>query len=536
MKKVLLPLIALLFSGVLSVSAGKIEVDYFKLAADNQSLGDAQFDPTMNELVANSDGTYLLKDVANSGFDLHFSLVDGELKYLNSNINGTGLQMPTDPEGKSYKLNLTTAYDHLNGIGDVMIPAGAKTISGSLYIYPGLPLNGATLIKETAEELVYRVMVGTKFVFKIALDDDPSKVSANFNNNGVIVFNVTEKLPANVGYVNGGGETLFESSHSDIATVDGACKVGNFAGSGVPFSFKLGSVVGDKTSLVFVDGGLSSTENADAYQTLEGATFKLVNASGATVTGPVAIRPAGCYAEEPEGGASPTGDHYKVYIDVKLGDVTGFAVFESSPLSPAPKGELFDFTVYYPFNTTTVLNTYKWNVDLTDGNNCVVYNFLNSGFNIPLVFGEKQDDATGSLSPISFPDEYIKSNVNNKILLTIPGSSDGFSAKFSGEDGTGEVSILNPAFWVATSFSQVRYYEENGKLRKHCRLVLGTNSFYAVEWDMYADSSALDDIVADENAPVEYYNLQGMRVNRDNLAPGIYIRHQGGKSVKIYVK
>lgn len=47
----------------------------------------------------------------------------------------------------------------------------------------------------------------------------------------------------------------------------------------------------------------------------------------------------------------------------------------------------------------------------------------------------------------------------------------------------------------------------------------------------------IEDIVNDNaNAPVEYYNLQGIRVNGDNLTPGIYIRRQGTEVTKVYVR
>lgn len=48
--------------------------------------------------------------------------------------------------------------------------------------------------------------------------------------------------------------------------------------------------------------------------------------------------------------------------------------------------------------------------------------------------------------------------------------------------------------------------------------------------------SGIEDVVVDENAPVEYYNLSGMRVNGDNMAPGVYIKRQGAKATKVYVK
>lgn len=49
-------------------------------------------------------------------------------------------------------------------------------------------------------------------------------------------------------------------------------------------------------------------------------------------------------------------------------------------------------------------------------------------------------------------------------------------------------------------------------------------------------STAIDGIEADdENAPVEYFNLQGIRVNSDNLTPGVYVRRQGSKTTKVLV-
>lgn len=38
------------------------------------------------------------------------------------------------------------------------------------------------------------------------------------------------------------------------------------------------------------------------------------------------------------------------------------------------------------------------------------------------------------------------------------------------------------------------------------------------------------------DAPVEWFNLQGMKVSGENLAPGVYVRRQGTKTEKIFVK
>ncbi len=57
-------------------------------------------------------------------------------------------------------------------------------------------------------------------------------------------------------------------------------------------------------------------------------------------------------------------------------------------------------------------------------------------------------------------------------------------------------------------------------------------------WSKYG-IGATDDIPVDDydpSQPVEYYNLQGMRVDADALTPGIYIRRHGGKSEKIAIR
>lgn len=46
-----------------------------------------------------------------------------------------------------------------------------------------------------------------------------------------------------------------------------------------------------------------------------------------------------------------------------------------------------------------------------------------------------------------------------------------------------------------------------------------------------APSSGINEIVNDENTPIEYYNLQGVKV--DNPEKGIYIKKQGNKTTKV---
>ena len=54
------------------------------------------------------------------------------------------------------------------------------------------------------------------------------------------------------------------------------------------------------------------------------------------------------------------------------------------------------------------------------------------------------------------------------------------------------------------------------------------------DYDPTIGNVGIDDVNADRDAPVEYYNLQGMRV--DNPADGLYIRRQGNTATKVLVK
>ena len=45
--------------------------------------------------------------------------------------------------------------------------------------------------------------------------------------------------------------------------------------------------------------------------------------------------------------------------------------------------------------------------------------------------------------------------------------------------------------------------------------------------------SGVDNAWSENNLPVEYYNLQGLRVDSNKLTHGIYIKRQGGKTTKV---
>ena len=59
------------------------------------------------------------------------------------------------------------------------------------------------------------------------------------------------------------------------------------------------------------------------------------------------------------------------------------------------------------------------------------------------------------------------------------------------------------------------------------------------EMTIKSSNDGVDSIVtdaADSDAEVIYYNLQGVRVAADNMAPGVYVRVQGDKATKVVVR
>lgn len=51
-------------------------------------------------------------------------------------------------------------------------------------------------------------------------------------------------------------------------------------------------------------------------------------------------------------------------------------------------------------------------------------------------------------------------------------------------------------------------------------------------WSAGVDAIGVDNA----DAPVEYFNIQGVRVSADNLTPGLYIKRQGTEATKVLVK
>ena len=128
----------------------------------------------------------------------------------------------------------------------------------------------------------------------------------------------------------------------------------------------------------------------------------------------------------------------------------------------------------------------------------------------------------------------------------------------TGNLGNGQVAIIDITDGVAKATAPIKSYPEEGfgatANAQYATAVLTKaegqlNGIIYIYANVYAQglgcfkyagesTDAISDIInaEDADADAEYYNLQGIRVDADNLTSGFYIRRQGNTAAKIYVR
>lgn len=125
-------------------------------------------------------------------------------------------------------------------------------------------------------------------------------------------------------------------------------------------------------------------------------------------------------------------------------------------------------------------------------------------------------------------DKYFELDITDPEKVTLPaycytGCSWGYGELYWGLVGTNTFYIENNTVKAPT----------NGM-----GIIDDTGFYYANQWGEFAlvlpESDGVTEIIADDNAPIEYFDMQGRKVaNPEN---GIYIRRQGTKTSKICIK
>lgn len=148
----------------------------------------------------------------------------------------------------------------------------------------------------------------------------------------------------------------------------------------------------------------------------------------------------------------------------------------------------------------------------------------------------------GANDPKWWTDPGVRVYINNTFTFTVP---EGYKLlSITANQGTASASNFNIANFAASvgsmdSAGHVWTAPENENvstviLKKESKST-GRFGGFTVKY-VSSGLSAIEEIEVDVNAPVEFFNLQGVRVNAESVAPGIYVVRQGAKTMKVLVK
>ena len=144
------------------------------------------------------------------------------------------------------------------------------------------------------------------------------------------------------------------------------------------------------------------------------------------------------------------------------------------------------------------------------------------------------------LWPCGSPDHKIEYRVYNGGTITIEGTESFEKVEFTGallntintETGLIECNDDNTAVTWTKSDAAV----EITKVVFNVTTV-GQNKRADINTiKVFKQSTGIETVAADSNAAVEVYNLQGVRVNPENVPAGLYIRRQGNSVQKIVIR
>ncbi|MCM1028830.1 MAG: hypothetical protein NC342_01265 [Pseudoflavonifractor sp.] len=143
---------------------------------------------------------------------------------------------------------------------------------------------------------------------------------------------------------------------------------------------------------------------------------------------------------------------------------------------------------------------------------------------------------------------FLLKNFANNLYLKMPVAK---NARLSVTEDATEASVFNASFRMTNNagvvFSSVVTPAEGETPAVEWAMVIDGSAVMVVTYNVTDGGAAFNLTVTDpagvekvminnENAPVEYFNIQGVRVNPETAGPGLYIRRQGNQAVKVLVR
>lgn len=202
---------------------------------------------------------------------------------------------------------------------------------------------------------------------------------------------------------------------------------------------------------------------------------------------------------------SATGTASKVQYTSPRAVITSFGTNDLLLLSECTIADgNFDVA---PYELTMVANGSNWNFVNAEGNHLVAKQGKNNAY----------FDAAGTAG----------SNFNVSIYDSANAFNGSININYVISASETRVLQFNPNFtsgWTLGS-ARIAFYKPTSNMKPvfAYRKVNDTQT-------------GIDGIAVDGNAKAEYFTLQGTRVEGDTLAPGFYVRRQGGKTAKIMVR
>lgn len=161
---------------------------------------------------------------------------------------------------------------------------------------------------------------------------------------------------------------------------------------------------------------------------------------------------------------------------------------------------------------------------VSDGKTATIYNAFRSGWDNPIT--------------VAIDDASKKASINNQSVLiggvTAALTTEAHESSVSGSirDVSWDVDKRDPNPNSVLDFGTIVAYDKGASKD----LVKYENVRFYCKENVAEDNSGVADIIIDANAPAEYYNINGTRVDSDNLVPGLYIIRQGAKASKVIVR
>ena len=236
---------------------------------------------------------------------------------------------------------------------------------------------------------------------------------------------------------------------------------------------------------------------------------------------------------------SEKGNHVAIRCMGYNGGYTKFYIaFDYKDAKPVDKSNEVTVHVWNLEQTLEVAEPFKSNFTKSEDNVYTLSSIFGSEGEIKFTTYYDYSNGAGTAYDIVMTNP-LEEGTGNGAQAYIPGNDDGYLTVTPTPIDNG---IPSPLSYVSINTIESRIYINDPEKGNHVAIrCMGYNGGYTkfyITFDYKNQSSGIEDVRIDsdfdENAPVEYFNLQGVRV--ENPTNGLYIKRQGKKVGKVVIR